>query len=299
MSTLFHLQGHRGARAIHPENTLPSFEAALDAGVSSIETDLHLTRDGVAVLVHDAVLHDSAGTLVSQTTLAELRRCRADRNPDPRRFPDQNAVVTPLAALFAEQHALEPYGIPTLEELLRFTADYAGALGERAGKTAAQRQRARCVVFDLELKRVPFHPEAIGDRFDGTSPGLLEEGLVEAVRRAEVAARTVVRSFDHRCVRILRQMEPSLTGAILIAETAPVEPAELVERADAQVYCPGYLFVDAALVRQVRAAGARVLPWTVNEPEHWQRLLDWGVDGLTTDVPDRLARYLSDRGIAF
>jgi glycerophosphoryl diester phosphodiesterase len=313
MSTLFELQGHRGARAIYPENTLPSFEAALDVGVSSIETDVHLTRDGVAVLCHDPLLCDppcrplrpgSAASsamppLVSRLTLADLRGYRADRNPDPSRFLDQSAVVTPLAALFAEQHGLHPYCIPTLEELLRFTAAYAGELGVRAGKSEMQRQRARSVVFDLELKRVPFHPEIINDGYDGTSPGLLEKCIVETVRRAGVTTRTTVRSFDHRCVRLLRKMEPALTGAVLIVETAPVAPAELIERADAQVYCPGYLFVDEAIVRQVHSAGARVLPWTVNQPEHWQRLLDWGVDGITTDVPDRLARYLGERGIAF
>jgi glycerophosphoryl diester phosphodiesterase len=313
MSTLFELQGHRGARALHPENTLPSFEAALDAGVSSVETDVHLTRDGVAVLCHDPLLCDppcrllqpgptaasALPPLVSRLTLADLRGYRADRNLDPSRFPDQSAAVTPLAALFAEQHGLHPYGIPTLEELLRFTATYAGELGVRAGKSERQRLRAQSVVFDLELKRVPFHPETINDGYDGTSPGLLEKRIVETVWRAGVTTRTTVRSFDHRCVRLLRRMEPGLKGAVLIAEIAPVAPAELVERADAQVYCPGYLFLDEAIVRQVHSAGARVLPWTVNQPEHWQRLLDWGVDGITTDVPDRLARYLSERDITF
>jgi len=308
---LFHLQGHRGARALYPENTLPSFEAAFDAGVRSIETDVHRTRDGVAVLCHDPLLCDPPYSLlrpestapfaqpVSRLTLAELRGYRADGNPDPRRFPDQSAAVTPLAALFAEQHGLHPYGIPTLEDLLQFTAAYAGELGARAGKSERQRQRAERVLFDLELKRVPFHPETINDRYDGSTPGLLEESIVETVRQAGVVARTVVRSFDHRCVRLLRRMEPGLTGAVVIAETAPVAPAELVERADAQMYCPSYLFLDEAIVRQVRSAGALVLPWTVNQPEHWQRLIDWGVDGITTDVPNRLARYLSERGIAF
>jgi glycerophosphoryl diester phosphodiesterase len=309
----FNLQGHRGARALKPENTLPSFEVALDAGVGSIETDIHLTRDGVAVLYHDALLVDppcapirpeaaaSLGPfpLVSRFALAELRGYRADRNPNPRRFPNQDAAVTPLAARFAEQHHIDPYTIPTLDELLRFTADYAGESGARAGKSEEQRQRARTVLFDLELKRVPFHPETIGDHFDGVTPSLLEERIVEAVRRAGVVARTTVRSFDHRCVRLLRRMEPGLTGAVLVAETVPVSPGELVERAEAQVYCPGYLFVDAALVRQVHAAGARVLPWTVNQAEHWQRLLDWGVDGITTDAPDRLAAYLRERGIVY
>jgi len=281
-------------------------------GVSRIETDVHLTRDGVAVLYHDALLREPPCTpsrpevpppgpflLVSGLSLSELRGYRADRNPDPSRFPDQRAEAMPLALLFARKRGLDPYGIPTLDELFQFAAAYAGELGERAGKSDQQRQRVRALRFDLELKRVPFHPEIINDRFDGTAPGLLEERIVEAVRDSDVVARTTVRSFDHRCVRLLRRMEPGLTGAVLNAETAPVAPAELVERAEAQVYCPGYLFLDENQVRQVRAAGASVLPWTVNQPEHWQRLLDWGVDGITTDFPDRLATYLRDRGIAF
>src|SRR5262249_54907786 len=156
-------------------------------------------------------------------------------------------------------------------DLFQFAAAYAGELGERVGKSPEQRRRAAEVGFDLELKRVPFHPETINDGFDGSRPGLLEERIVEAVQRAGVVGRTTVRSFDHRCVRLLRRLEPGLTGAILIADTVPVAPAELMARADAMVYCPGFLFLDAALVRAVRAAGRRVLPWTVNQPEHWQR----------------------------
>jgi glycerophosphoryl diester phosphodiesterase len=311
MST-FNLQGHRGARGRKPENTLPSFEAAFDAGVRSVETDVHLTRDGVAVLYHDALLHDPPCTrigpdapslvpplLISGLSLGELRAYRADRNPDPLRFAEQDAAVTPLAQAFAAQQGLDPYAIPTLDDLFQFAAAYAGELGERVGKSPEQRRRAAEVGFDLELKRVPFHPETINDGFDGSRPGLLEERIVEALQRAGVVARTTVRSFDHRCVRLLRRLEPGLTGAILIADTVPVAPAEVMARADAMVYCPGFLFLDAALVRAVRAAGGRVLPWTVNQPEHWQRLLDWGVDGITTDVPDQLALFLRQRGINY
>lgn len=290
-----HVQGHRGARGRKPENTLPSFEFALDVGVDSIETDVHLTLDRVAVLHHDALLHNAPGMLLSRLSLEELRRYRVDGNPDPVRFPEQDAIVTPLADLFARQNGIDPYAIPTLEELFRFVSAYAGPLGAQAGKSEQQRQKARDLWFDLELKRVPFHPEVINDGFDGVAPALLEEQIVRAVRQADVTARTMVRSFDHRCVRAIRRMEPMLTGGVLIAETAPVDPAELLERADAQVYCPDYRFLDAQLVKQVHAAGAKVLPWTVNQPSHWQRLLDWGVDGITTDVPDRLAMYLRER----
>ena len=291
----FHLQGHRGARGRKPENTLPSFEAALDAGVSSVETDLHLTADGAVVLCHDPTLDATVFSPpggrrpLSELRLAELRSWRADRNPDPARFPDQDAVATPLARWFAERHGLDPFSVPTLSDLFLFAAAYAGEPGAAAGKSPRQRQRAARVGFDLEVKHVPFH---------AGPPHLLEQRAVEAVRAAGVADRATVRSFDHRCVRRLRARETRLTGAVLIAHTAPAALRELVRDADARVYCPSYDFVDEELVREAHAAGIRVLPWTVNEPARWRRLIDWGVDGLTTDYPDRLAEQLAAWGVA-
>jgi glycerophosphoryl diester phosphodiesterase len=316
MTSAFDLQGHRGARGLRPENTLPSFEAALDAGATSIETDLHLTRDAFVVLCHDPRLEyppvaappaqrdaqrsgSCAGRpAIRSLDLADLRRCRADRNPDPARFPDQDPTITPLAGAFAQARGLEPYGIPTLDDLLHFVQAYAGEEGERAGKSGAQRRRAADLWFDLEIKRVPFSPETIGDGYDGRKPGLLEERVVTAIRAAGVVGRTRVRSFDHRAVALLRGLEPGITGAVLVDETAPLDPGELARRAGADLYCPSYRFVDEEVVHRAHAAGVRVLPWTVNEPDHWRRLLDWGVDGLTTDFPDRLAAFLRERGVA-
>lgn len=314
MSSTFDLQGHRGARGLKPENTLPAFEAAFDVGVTTVETDIHLSRDGVPVIVHDAVvsdrifrrppggesLPDPAGRpLVRSLTLAELRGYRADRNPDPGRFTSQDASVTPLTSAFARHHGIDPYSPPTLTDLFAFAAAYAGQIGGWAGKTEAQRDRARGVHFDLELKRVPFRPERIGDDLDGAAAGDLERALLACVRAAGVIERTIVRSFDHRCVRALLALEPRLTAAVLVAGTAPIAPEELARAADAQVYCPEFEFLDERQVKQAHAAGIRVVPWTVNEEEDWKRLIDWGVDGITTDYPDRLAVYLSRRGIEF
>ena len=277
----FDLQGHRGARGLRPENTLPSFEAGFDAGVSSVETDLHLTADGIVVLCHEPTIE---GDRVSGLSLAELRRHRLDRNPDPARFPGQSADVPELARAFAAERGFDAY---------------AGECGRRAGKSDRQRERAGRVRFDLELKRVPFFPETINDGFDGSAPGPLERQVVAAARAAGVVGRTLVRSFDHRCVRLLRQLGPRLTGAVLISETAPVDPVALVRAADCAIYCPSYEFLDRDVIQQSQAAGLRVVPWTVNDPEHMKRLLDWGINGITTDYPDRLAPLLDARGIVY
>jgi glycerophosphoryl diester phosphodiesterase len=290
----FNLQGHRGARGLRPENTLPSFEAALDAGASSVELDLHLSRDRHLMVCHDPVVSDG-GALVSRLTRAELQAHPVDRNPEPGRFPNQQAVITPVVARFAKSRGLHPFVMPTLAELFDFVAFYA----QDESKPPVQRAQAGRLVFDLELKRVPARPEAIGDNFDGRNPGVLEELVLAAIRRHALLERTVVRSFDHRGVWVLKQMEPRLRTAVLMRGAAPVAPEEIARRAGADIYCPEIHCVDQEQVRRLQAAGLAVLPWTVNEPADWQRLLDWQVDGITTDYPDRLAEFLRSKGVEF
>jgi glycerophosphoryl diester phosphodiesterase len=300
----FDLQGHRGARGLRPENTLPSFEAALDAGVSSVETDLHLTADGAVVLCHDPVLDPAifgptapAGARVRSLRLAELRAFAAAGNPDPARFPGQDARHTPLAAAFAAERGLAPHAVPTLGDLFDFAAAYAGEEGRRAGKGDGRRARAARLRFDLELKRVPFHPETVDDGFTGAGPGPFEAAVAAAVQTAGVADRVAVRSFDHRSVRALTGPGAGLTGGVLVADTAVVSPADVAHAAGAAVYCPDYRFLDEGLVRAAHAGGVRVLPWTVNDLDDCRRLLAWGIDGVTTDYPDRVAGLLREMGV--
>jgi glycerophosphoryl diester phosphodiesterase len=300
----FDVQGHRGARGLRPENTLPGFELALDLGVTSIETDIRLTRDGIPVLFHDARISDRicshvteeqvSDILVSELTFVQLRDYRADRNPNPQRFPDQHAFVGPFTRRFADTYGIDPWAIPSLAELFTLVGAYAGTMGEACGKTAAQRHGAAQVGFELELKAVPFELEAVGDDCDGS----LEQRVLAEVERAFMVDRCRLRSFDHRSMQSLARMHPRVRTALLIGHTAPVQPEDLLAAADAEMYCPDYRFVDEAIVKRIHEAGRLIVPWTVNEPHAWERLVAWNVDGLTTDYPDQLLAWLQQRGIA-
>ncbi len=313
LSDRFELQGHRGARGLVPENTLVSFEKALDLGVSSIETDIHLTADGIPVLYHDPRIDAAHCRLIPGAhapapdqrppivllKCAQLAAYAADQNPDPSRFPGQSPEVTLLAKEFSQRLGVDAFAIPRLVDLLELVTAYGGEPGIRVGKSEAQVAKARRTILDLELKRVAFYPQAIGDAFDGSAMGLLELRVLEAAESAGLVSRCRIRSFDHRSVRTLTQAKPGLEAGVLIAETAPVAPSALVESAGAQVYCPDYRFLDRAQVREAHEHGFRVIPWTVNEPGEWEILVDWGIDGITTDFPDRLAEWLTARSIAF
>ena len=112
---------------------------------------------------------------------------------------------------------------------------------------------------------MPFQPQTIGDGFTSKAAAELEWRVLNLMRQVGLLPQTVVRSFDHRSVLALRRLEPHLTTGILVANTAPVQPAELVRAAEANLYCPNVNFLDESQVRQLQQAGVPVLPWTVNE----------------------------------
>lgn len=222
-----------------------------------------------------------------------------DKNPDPIRFPHQDAQATPLAELFVKERPQNIFDIPTLDDLFAFVQAYAGPLGKAAGKTKKQQAQASRIILDLELKRVPYRPEWIADDFAGRGPGIMEKLVIGVIRKFGFLKRVRVRSFHHSCVKSFRRLAPEVSTAVLVADTAPIAPSALVRQAKAGYYCPSFEFLDKTQVEEIHAVGLKVLPWTVNEPEDWDKLIAWQVDGITTDYPDRLGAYLKKRKIPF
>ena len=73
---------------------------------------------------------------------------------------------------------------------------------------------------------------------------------------------------------------------------------KLVKAAGGTVWSPNYKDVTEALVREAQSLGLKIVPWTVNDEADLVRLLDWKVDGLITDYPDRLRAIMKARGMA-
>jgi glycerophosphoryl diester phosphodiesterase len=289
MTIAMHVQGHRGARGLAPENTLPGFEIALDLGVSSVETDVRLTRDGVPVLFHDTAISPSLCSLlpgrnaplpetqprVVDLTWAQLQAYRVDRNPDPQRFPRQRPTVTPRAAKFMTERGRDPLGIPSLAEFLAFVGEFLAA-------DAQIKSRLAQLAWHVELKSEPWTD-------GGQQRAELVQAVVETMRAADMVERCCVRAFDHRLLRLIKELEPGLATGVLISGTTPCDPVAMVRAAGADWYFPEYRWVDAELLRQLAQVGIGAQVWTVNDPRDWQRLAAIAVSGLdiTTDVPDK------------
>lgn len=294
----YELQGHRGARGLKPENTLPSFEAALDLMVTTLEGDLHFTADGQVVVWHDPVIDPSKCGIgpasssglpdpddpeVDQDTLRvraltaeQLAGYRCDRNPDPDRFPRQLATPGEVAG--------NNYGIAGLNALFEFVAAYA----DSPDKTAEQRTNARTVLFNLETKRVADIPSTIDDGFDGTTAGPFELAVLATAEAAGVSDRTIIQSFDHRSLWAVAATRSTVRLSALTSRSLP-DFTELVERG-ATIWSPRDSQVSPASLGNAHKAGLSVIPWTINDTDDMQTLLDLGVDGLITDRPDLAPR---------
>jgi glycerophosphoryl diester phosphodiesterase len=123
---------HRGGAGDAPENTLPAFAAAVDLGYRYLETDTHVTADGVLVAFHDDVLDrvtDRTGR-IAELPWSEVRAARIGGEPIPRladllsAFPDvrinidpkHDAAVAPLAELLVQMDALDRVGIGSFSD---------------------------------------------------------------------------------------------------------------------------------------------------------------------------------------
>jgi len=292
--TDFDLQGHRGARGLQPENTLPSFETALDIGVTTLELDLHFSADGEVVIWHDAVVDpakcgrepgappdvpdpddpgvDPASLAIRSLSVDQLRWFRCDRNPDPAKFPDQNPTPTDIAG--------DSYRIVTLDDLFDLVERYA----QDPAKTAVQRDGATIVQFNVETKRSRRDPGAIGDGFDGENVGPFEQRLLEVITRRQIGARVMIQSFDPRSLAAIAAVDPEIRLVMLTAAGSP----DFQELATEGIWgwSPNASVVTRDLIVDAHEAGLVVVPWTVNDPVLAQSLLDAGVDGIITDRPD-------------
>ena len=256
------VQGHRGARAVKPENTLPAFEYALGLGVETLELDMQVTKDDVVVVSHDAVLHAPVCKgprergVIRQMTLAEVREwdCGATKNPA---FPKQEPVPGTRIPTLDEVFALAPRG--------SFTFNIETKMSDQAGESPEPEEFVKLVLA--------------------------------SIRKHRLEKRVILQSFDFRTLRVMRKLAPEVKLSALHAGAPRDFVALSKEAANAEIVSPVFMLVGKDNVAKAHAAGLQVVPWTPNLPEQWAKMVDAGVDAIITDDPAGLIAYLRERGL--
>ncbi|MDO9380259.1 MAG: glycerophosphodiester phosphodiesterase family protein [Nocardioidaceae bacterium] len=301
------LQAHRGGLGLTVESTRASFSKALELGVTTLELDTQVTRDGEVVVTHDrqvngAKCQDTApvrtgdprwpyvGDFVKDLTLAQVRtlECGSLRQP---RWPDQElAPGSPM---------------PTLAEVFALV----------------RRHRADGVRLNIETKVEAGAPDETAPR------GAFVRAVAREIRQARIGDQVTIQSFDWGSLRLMRRLEPDLPLVALDnidflqvgrpgaspwlggvdADDFGGDPVRIIDHLgfdawspvqgtpqDGTVADPGFTtYPTRASVRRAHRAGLDVVPWTVDDPATMQHLIDLGVDGMITDRPDLLRRVMA------
>ncbi len=240
--------GHRGFPSVAPENTLASFQKAIDVGVDMVEFDVSMTRDRVPIILHDRTLNR---TTTGEGRLRKLR-WKSVKNMD-------------AGSWFSSEFAGEK--IPMLDEVLLLTA----------GKVA----------FNIEIKM-----EAVTAR---VRKGV-EEKVLEAIHSHGIQKETVVSSFFPVALRRIKRLDPNQSTALLLARPLKRDPRKVADRIKADAIHLPLQGLKPEIIELARSEGIPIRVYTVNEEAAMKRLMDWGVDGMFSDFPDRL-RKLVDRDL--
>jgi glycerophosphoryl diester phosphodiesterase len=297
----FDLQGHRGARGLVPENTLPGFATALGIGVTTLELDLAVSGDGEVVVSHNprlepALARDANGEWLQQSSppinsmdLVAVRSYDVGRlNPTHK-----------YAKRYPEQQAIDGTPVPTLGEVF-----------DLVNKSGNQTVR-----FNIEVKINPEQPQLT------LPPKAFVAAVIRVIRDYRMEDRVMLQSFDWRALHEVQQLAPKLATSYLTADQSWLSnlqsgqsgpspwlngldiddfdgsAARAIKAAGGDIWSSYHQEVDADAIKLAHELGLQVNVWTVNETDRMRELIAMGVDGIITDYPDRLRQVAIDLGL--
>lgn len=245
--TLFDAQGHRGARNLRPENTLPSMEAALDYLMPTLETDCGITLDGIPLLDHDphieaAKTRKADGTpyafedevLVKDLTLATIQNTFiADKILAGRPVQTNDLALSPVSVAFAnEKGFIDPYIMPSLQQLFDFVEFYVAYYKNGAGSSDPEATKrwmnASKVRFNIETKINPRTDlDDRGDVFaDRTfDPETFTTAIADIIVANDLTDRADIQSFDFRTLLLSQKRYPAIRTVCLFGDFPKVGDA--------------------------------------------------------------------------
>ena len=270
------VHGHRGARAMRPENTIPAFEYAIEAGADVLEFDLAVTKDDQILVTHDLEISPEIclapggkkidgkhGPAIRSLTLAEAQAYDCGTLKNPR---------------FAKQVPVPGTRMPTFAQVFELVKN-------SKNPNAARAQ------FNIETKIVPTRPDL------SPEPAPFVRQILAVVDQFGMRSRVILQSFDQRTLVEMKKLAPKLRTSALVSDNFMADWVGLARAAHADFISPDSDWIDRAAIDKLHAAGVKVAPWTVNDAEGWDRMVKLGADAVITDDPAGLIAYLKAKGL--
>lgn len=271
-------QGHRGARGLFPENTLPAFKAAMDFKMTTLELDTVLTKDKQLIIHHDENLNPEI--------------CKWSNGDVVKSLPIKNFTVLELKELdcgsmknnrFPEQTPVPGTKLSTLKEFFQFVKKY-----EKENKITNP------FLYNIETKlnEKKYSEEDVKE---------YARVMANAIEEANVVKLTTVQSFVLEVLPEIKKINPEIKTSALFAPSKSdylllmfglSSPRNTIikktKQVKAEIISPYYEYINEEFIYSCRESKIKVIPWTVNDTDLMKKLILVGVDGIISDYPDRL-----------
>ncbi|SFQ29952.1 glycerophosphoryl diester phosphodiesterase [Pseudarcicella hirudinis] len=270
----FEIEGHRGARGLMPENTIPAFKKALDLGVSTLELDVCITKDKQVVVSHEPYMNalyvskpDGTPVTKEEEKSLNLFQMTAD---EIRKYDSGKRGNTQ----FPQQQKQETFK-PLLKDMIAACEAYIKEKGLKS------------VHYNIEIKSEE-------KEYGISQPNTVEEFsdlVYQEIIRQLPANRVILQSFDFNVLKHWKkQMDAGkykkiVLSALIVSKSPANTFKDLGFLPD--VYSSYFKNLTKEQVDACHEKSVKVIPWTVNEIEEMKQIKALGADGLITDYPDR------------
>ncbi|MBC7745097.1 MAG: glycerophosphodiester phosphodiesterase [Flavobacterium sp.] len=264
---VFDTEGHRGARGLMPENTIPAMLKAIDQGVTTLEMDVHITADRKVILSHDAHINslftlNADGKEISEGEAKSLAFYKMQYAAI-----SQYDVGSKYYKNFPRQQKIKTQ-IPLLSQLVDSVQNY-----------LAKNNKAQ-VFYNIETKSKPdgdhiFHPE----------PETFVKLIMDVIKKKKLTQWVIIQSFDPRTLQAVHEKYQNVRTSLLI-ENGTLESNLKKLNFLPSIYSPNAKLVTAELVKECHKKNLKIVPWTVNTKKEIEDLKFLGVDGIISDFPD-------------
>ena len=258
------VQGHRGFRGLYPENTLPAFEQAIIIGVDVLELDLQLTKDNVVVIYHDKAINNLCkdGVLnkdIRTLTLEEVKKydCGSIKNE---RFPLQKIIPSTK--------------IPTLEELFQYIRNIDN----------------KDIKVNIEIKTT----ENLVPSYNDEDVIIFTGKVIDILEKYNMKNRTIIQTEDTRCVKAVQSMDKNIILSFIINAPSDVDMVKIGKELNVNIISPEFILLNKDIVEKLHKNGFKVIPWTINNVDELKKMIDMKIDGVITDYPDIVLKYLKN-----
>ena len=268
------VQGHRGCRGVMPENSIPAFIKAIEMGVNTLELDVVISRDQQVVVSHEPWINAAICLNLDGTKLKLKKENQLNMyqmNYDEIKQYDCGTVYYDR---FPQQQKIN-----TIKPLLKAVFDTV--------KSYCKQHKLALPAFNIEIKS-----EVQFDSVYAPAPAAFCELVMKEINENQMRAQCIIQSFDVRVLKYMHQKYPAMPLSFLSEEIADFKTIKEKLGFLPPVFSPYHVKVTQDLIAKCHQNQIKIIPWTVNDYEDIKKLIQWRVDGIISDYPQKVIRLL-------